>query len=242
MYAGEPSSARSAVDRAWETLRADAALSADEKRALEYILLEFETSMANAFGDDAALGAQFAISYPAIEALPPDGPLSDQVQAKVLLSLIGIGTRRGFVHATEEQLDGLLARIPEEFQTPNIWYYVVAWAFFHDNLKYLELALERQTVETTGWNDDYYWLRTNLMYQLVSGKASRLDLEKTLRSYRHPRHILDFRNLFLARCEAAGLMDSGLYALLTEREAELGELAGTRPGRVPTTARVVKHD
>lgn len=242
LYGGDQPRARDAIDQAWAALRADSELSADERRALEYILLEFELSMANAFLDDAAMGAQFAVTLAAVSDLAPAGPLSDQVQAKVLLSMIGIGTRRGFVKATEQELDGLLARIPEEFQTPNIWYYVVAWAFFNDNLRYLELALERQTVETTGWNDDYYWLRTNLMYQLASGKATRLDVEKTLHSYRHPRHILDFRNLFLERCERAGLLDEALYSLLESREAELANLDGTYPERVPKVVRAVKHD
>jgi hypothetical protein len=241
LYGADEPRARAALATAWDDWRDDAGLDADQQRALEYILLEFELSIVNAFYGDAGLGQQFAVTYPGIAGLPAAGPLSDRVQAKVLLSLIGIGTRRGFVAATEAEVEGLLARLAEEFRTPNIWYYVVAWAFHNDNLKLLEMAMERQTVETTGWNDDYYWLRTNLMYQLVSGKATQLDVEKTLKGYRHPRHILDFRNLFMARCEQAGLMSAELYALLEQREAELEALHGTRPAPKPKTVRIVKQ-
>jgi hypothetical protein len=233
---------RATLAQCREQLTADQALSADERRALEFTLAEYDIALVNAFYGDVELGEQFAQTQAQLEELPPLGPLSDRVLAKVQLALIGIGTRRGFIVVDAARLRGILARIPEEFRTPNIWYYVVAWAFPHDDLELLEQALEHQTVETTGWNDDYYWLRTNLMYQLVRGTAARLDIEKTIRGYRHPRHIADFRNLFLTRCESAGLMDSGLLALLEQREAELDPLQASSPERVPKTAHVVKLD
>jgi hypothetical protein len=242
LFAGDEAQARAALAVCWKQLPLADGLSADARRSLEYTLLEYELSIANRFHEDDAVGVQFRVTYPAIRDLPPAGPESDIVQAKTIVGLIGMGTRRGFIKASEAELDTLMSRIPEEFQTPNIWYYVVAWAFFNNSLKYLELAMERQTLETTGWLDDYYWMRTNLMYLLVSGRASRLDVEKTIKGYRHPLHISDFHSLFLARCEAAGLMDEELLALLEQREAELHALEGTTPPATPRTARVVKQD
>lgn len=241
LFEGREERARQALAACWAALPQAGGISDDARRSLEYALLEYELSICNSFHDAAVVAEQFSRSYPAIANLPPVGPESDIVQAKTIVGLIGVGTRRGFIKASEAEVEGLLARIPEEFQTPNVWYYLAAWAFFNNNLKYLELAMERQTLETTGWLDDYYWMRTNLMYLLVDGRASRLDVEKTIKGYRHPLHIRDFHNLFRARCEAAGLMDADLYALLAERERELEQLDGTAPPATPKTARIVKQ-
>jgi hypothetical protein len=98
--------------------------------------------------------------------------------------------------------------------------------------------MERQTVETTGWLDDYYWLRTNLMYLLVDGRATRLDIEKTLRGFNHPLQLQDFRILLRDRCAADGLMDDELEQLLEQRERELSGLHGTYPSATRRVARI----
>jgi hypothetical protein len=242
MFVEDEPRCRAGLEQAWAALRGDPDLTADERRALEYVLHNFEFQIVNRFYEDEEQGVQFAQSYPAIAGLPPAGPLSDSVQAKVQLGMLGAGVRRGFINMTEAEVDALMARIPDEHKTPNIWYYVVVWAFLADNLKYLELALEYQTVETTGWQDDYYWQRTNLMYQIVSGKVTKLDIEKTLRGYRHPHNIEDFRTIFLPRLEALGLMDDGLRALHRQRVAELEALRGERPHGNPKTVHLVKHE
>jgi hypothetical protein len=228
------------LEKVRQELAAAPELTADERRALEYVLLQFEYQIVNRFYEDEEQSRQFAITYPAMTGLPPVGPLSDGVKAKVLIGMLGVGVRRGFISMSEPEVDSLMERIPEEYKTPNIWYYVVVWAFITSNLKYLELAMERQTVETTGWIDDYYWQRTNLMYQLVSKRATKLDIEKTLKGYRHPHHIEDFRTIFLPRCEAMGLMDDELRELHRRRVEELEALRGKRPEGNPTTVHLVK--
>jgi hypothetical protein len=241
-YAEDEAAARASLAKAWDALLADDSLDDDSRRALEYVLLHYDYSLVDHFFEsDAASGEQFTKTYAAIAERPPLGPVSDVSQATYQVIMLGSGTRRGFIRLTEPEVDALWSRIPEPAQTPNLWYYIVAWAFFNNNLKYLELALAFQTVQTTGWNDDYFWLRTNLMYLLVDGRAERLDVEKTLKGYKHPRDLVDFRNLFLKRCEDAGLMDAGLYVLMQQRETDLAPLLGTIPNRNPTTTRVVKQ-
>lgn len=220
-------------------LAAEAQWSADERRCLDYLLLDYELSIADAFEPPDAIGPQFSATYVAITGLLPAGPQSNVVQARMLIDLIGAGTRRGYVTATQPEVDALLARIPEEYLTANVWYYITAWAFHYGYLSYLEQAMERQTVETTGWLDSYYWLRTNLMYLLLDGRAARLDVEKALTGYDHPLQLLDFRNVLLARCEAAGLMDDAMYELLARRETELAPLDATYPKLAPRTRRAV---
>ena len=241
LYHEDEAAARTKLAQAWDELRADEALSAEECRAMEYELLLFEHLIVNRFHDDATQAAQFAITYPAIHELEPNGPLAARFRAACLLCMLGLGVRRGFVSMTEAEVDELVAQVSEDYMASNIWYYVIVWAYLNNNIKYLELALAEQTVNATGWVDEYYWQRTNLMYQLVAGKASRLDVEKTISGYAHPHHIKDFRSLFLKRAEAAGLMDDELYALLDRREAELEEVRGTVPGMQPKTRRVVRQ-
>jgi hypothetical protein len=241
MLEGRLDDARAALAQCWELLTADQALTPDERRALEYQLHDYELGIADTVGS-YEVAPTYAKVHATVAALPPVGPLSDSVQAVLLVSLAGAGTRRGFVKLAEPELDALMARIPDEHKTPNIWYYVVAWAYYNENLKYLELALEYQTVGATGWLDEYYWLRTNLMYQLVTGKATRLDVEKTLKGYPHPGVFIDFRNLFLERCERAGLMDEELYALFESQAERLERLRGTSPTATPRTVRAVKQE
>lgn len=242
VYREDEAESRRLLAEKWELLRKDAALDPDGHRTLEYVLLNYEYSIVDHFFvSNEVSGKQHVATWAAMTALPPVGPQSDIAQAAYFVILLGSGTRRGFVSMEEAEVDALWQRIPEDAQTPNLWYYIVAWAYWHRNLKYLELALAHQTVTTTGWQDDYFWLRTNLMYLLVDGRATRLDIEKTIKGYTHPRDIADFRNLFLARCEEDGLMDSAMHALLEQREAELSELLGTLPQPTPTIMRTVKQ-
>jgi hypothetical protein len=240
LFAEDEARCRSELAQASAALQADRALSDDERRALEYLLLNFDYLIVNRFYEDAEQARAFAKTYPALCALPPAGPLSDRVQAIMVIGMLGMGVRRGFITMSEAEVDALVARVPPEFMTPNIWYYIVVWAYVTSNLKYLEQAFARQTVETTGWVDDYYWQRTNLMYLLVSRRATKLDVRKTLLGYRHPQHIQDFAAIFQPRCEAMGLMDDELRALHVERVAELNKLAGTWPAGNPKTVHVVK--
>lgn len=241
VYREDEAESRRLLAAAWDVLRSDSAIDPDGRRTLEYVLINYEYSLVDHFFvSNEASGKQHAATWAELLALPPAGPQSDIAQAACFVILLGSGTRRGFISLDEPEVDALWARILEEAQTPNLWYYIVAWAYWHRNLKYLELALAHQTVTTTGWQDDYFWLRTNLMYLLVDGRAARLDIEKTIKGYTHPRDITDFRNLFLARCEEAGIMDAELHALLAQREAELSELLGTLPEPTPKIARVVK--
>jgi hypothetical protein len=238
LYRDDEAAAKAALGQARLALVQEASLTPDEKRALEYELLLFDFFIHNSFHGDDEQAQQFEATYTGLLSHPPAGPLSESVQAVDLLSMLGMGARRGFIKMDEAGVDELVARVPPDHLTSNIWYYIAAWAYNELNLKYLELAYQRQMTETTGWVDDYYWMRTNLMYLLVAGRATRLDVEKTLLGYDHPRHIQDFERLFLGRCEEAGLMDDELRELHRRRVEELTPLQGTVPGMTPKTKRM----
>jgi hypothetical protein len=243
LYAEDLAATQSRLDSAWQALAAEppageTAMDADAQRALEYALLQFDFEVANQF-DAPAVGLVHQAVVKRLRATAPCGPLSDQVQAFVLLSMIGMGTRRRFIAAEAGEIDALLERIPDEIRTPNLYYYLVAWAFSHNSLRHLELAFTEQMTRTTGWQDDYYWQRTNLMYLLAAGRATLNDVRETIQRYAHPRQIVDFRNIFLARAEQAGLWNAELAALLAHREAELEARRGTLPETQPRTRRVL---
>jgi hypothetical protein len=241
-YSGTKEEVLGLLDVLWQRLRADVSIDADGQTSLTYCLSYYEYVIEDRFfTSDAVSGAKHAQVWAKLQELVPVGPQSTIVQAAYLVIMLGSGTRRGFVKLDEAAVDALWSRIPEEVQTSNLWYYLVAWAYFNNNVKYLEMALAHQTIQTTGWHDDYFWLRTNLMYLLVEGRAAPLDVAKTLRAYTHPNDFADFRNLFLARCEAAGIMTDELYALAAQREAELAGLEKTVPTGTPKIARVVKQ-
>src|SRR5690606_16029537 len=97
--------ARAALADCWAALRAENSLSADVRRSLDYVLLEYELSIVSAFQPPEAVRAQFAVTYRAISELAPAGPESGIVQTKILISLVGMGARREFIHLDASGMD-----------------------------------------------------------------------------------------------------------------------------------------
>jgi hypothetical protein len=241
-YSGTEAEVRALYAELWERLRGDESIDAEGQLVLSYCLTYYDCVLTDHHStDEAVCGKAIRGSWDRIAAMPPTGPHSDIAQAVYLIMLLGSGTRRGFIKLDEPEVDALWSRIPEEMLTSNLWFYLVAWAYYNDNVKYLEMALAHQTVQTTGWHDSYFWLRTNLMYLLVEKRATPLDVEKMLRAYTHPREFADFRNVLMPRCVAAGVMTEELHALAAQREAELAGLEKTVPTGTPKIARIVKQ-
>jgi hypothetical protein len=240
LYAGEMDRGRCILNEAREALRASD-LTADEKLTLEYEIAVHEMTAVNRLGTPEEYQTMFGQTRDFLQSHPPAGPLSDQAQALHLLRLLGAGYRRGYFSLEEDQVDALLARLSPEAFNNNLWYYLTAWAFHTGKLRFLEWAYGEQMVQTTGYLDDYFWLRTNLMYLLTAGRATKTDVLETIHRYPHPLYLSDFPNIFFPRLQQVGLLDAEVEGALEQRREELKELDGQPPAQEPRTRRLLRN-
>jgi hypothetical protein len=240
LYAGDLARGQAILDTARRAL-AESGLSPDERLTLDYEIAVTEMTALNRLGPPEEFPTVFGRTREFIQAHPPVGPLSDQAQALHLLRLLGAGYRRGFFSLEEDEVDALLARLSPEAYTNNLWYYLTAWAFHTGKLRFLEQAFGEQVVQTTGYLDDYFWLRTNLMYLLTAGRATKNDVLETIHRYPHPMYLSDFPNIFFPRLEQLGLLDAEVEGALEQRREELHDLDGQPPPQEPRTRRLLRN-
>ena len=240
LYAGDLAQGMAILDAAREAL-GTSELSADERLTLEYEIAVHEMTAMNRLGDTDEYKTVFDKTRQFLQSHPAVGPLSDQAQALHLLRLLGAGYRRGFFNLEEDEVDALLARLSPEAFNNNLWYYLTAWAFHTGKLRFLEWAYGEQMVQTTGYLDDYFWLRTNLMYLITAGRATKNDVLETIQRYPHPMYLSDFPNIFFPRLEQAGLLDAEVEGALEKRRIELQGLDGQPPTLEPRTRRLLRN-
>jgi hypothetical protein len=204
-------------------------LSADERTAIRYELLMDDYLVINYIRPEELQADAIRECFGKISALPPVGPLSDRTQAFQQLSLVGMGTRRRALNPGEADVDALLERVPEECRTNVLWYYISSWAFLNRRIKYLELAYVEQLTRPSGVSDAFYWLRTNLMYLLLSGRATRRDVLETIRSYDREIDMVDFDNFFRRPLQEIGMYDREVEEAIEKRRRELQEALSETP-------------
>lgn len=213
--------------------------NAEERQVLEMELLLHEMTVSNRLRSPEEYRECFRRTAQQIQATETLGPLAAQARAVHMLHLLGAGYRRGLFKLERSEVDELLAQIAPDCLTNHVWYYLCAWAFQTGQLDLLEQAFGEQLSATTGFLDDYFWLRTNLMYLLTAGRATREDVLTTIRLYPHPTYLSDFNNLFFPRLEKLGMLDGEIEAALDQRSAELQSLVGTAPQATARTRRIL---
>jgi hypothetical protein len=211
----------------------------DERLALEYEIAMHRLTAMNRLCSEEVYCDCFIQTVDLIRQ-EPAGPISLQAQAVHQIQLLGAGYRRGLFDLAPAQVDELLRRISPESMTNHVWYYLTAWAFHSGNLKYLERAFGEQMVLTTGYLDDYFWLRTNLMYLIADGRVAKNDVLETIQRYPHPMYLTDFELMFFPRLRPLGLVDEEVLGALANREAALRHLDGSTPQTAPRTRRFMR--
>jgi hypothetical protein len=213
--------------------------TAEERQTLEMELLLHELTACNRLKSEAEYRTFFEETAHRIMAVEPLGPLAAQARAVHLIHLLGAGYRRGLLDLDRATVDGLLEQIDPDCLTNHVWYYLCAWAFQTAQLDILERAYGEQLGNTTGFLDDFFWLRTNLMYLITAGRATKEDVLTTIKLYPHPTYLSDFNNLFFPRLSQLNMLDGEIEAALDRRRAELKPLAGTAPQPTSRTRRVL---
>ncbi|MEZ5339321.1 MAG: hypothetical protein R3F46_13810 [bacterium] len=123
----------------------------------------------------------------------------------------------------------LLSCIPPPLRPSLLWYHIGTIGYVTEHLPFVELAYQEQLVNATGWLDDRYWLRTNMMYLILTGRVQKRDVLETIRRYEHFQHIGDMKFLFFPKLEKLGLVDDEVLAAYEVRWQELQMLRRELP-------------
>lgn len=206
----------------------DSGAEADERQARQYVLTQLRFQAASNLLD--VEHRREALSTALIElAQPPAGPVSDLIQACCELIVRCIGDTREHLMLTAGEIDSLIARIPEADRDAEIWYYVSSWALEHDNPQYIRAAYETLVSRDSGYLTHDVWLRVNLAYLLLEGRAQERDVIETFKIYRHPNQMARFLEFYWPRIMATGLDTPEVRAALAAKQQELSASGASWP-------------
>ncbi|MCB1221041.1 MAG: hypothetical protein H7A35_00340 [Planctomycetales bacterium] len=128
-----------------------------------------------------------------------------------------------------DEVQVLLDCIPPPLRPSLLWYHLGTIGYVTDHLPFVELAYQEQLVNATGWLDDRYWLRTNMMYLILTKRVQKRDILETIRRYEHFQHIGDMKYLFFPKLEKLGMVDEDVVAAYNIRWQELQVLRKELP-------------
>lgn len=219
MYQGDRVLAERELEAAYTDL-ANSDLCADAHRATEYLLTDQRFALMRAFCPRAEQQAEFSRIIAEINTTPL-GPCSEVMQCIVLLQISIIGERLGFCELAPPRFHELLSGIPPADRSDMLWHYVATWAFSHWDAGAMAQAYEALVIKPTDFRDQYPYHRANLMYRLITGRATTRDVLAFLKRLEIVNEIYEFEKHILPRVRELGLVDDELAALIVETHQRL---------------------
>jgi hypothetical protein len=125
-------------------------------------------------------------------------------------------------------------------RTSELWHTVANWSYHRRDRNTLGQAFEFFTVNADGWLSDYTWQHVNCMYQLVSGKAKRIDVTELLKRVTLTPQMDNFNKHIWPMVIELGLADDDLEQTrqqLTERIERDGKHVPRKEARTKTAIR-----
>jgi hypothetical protein len=197
-------------------------ISADEALGLTLELSEWDYVIHRHFQlpDVASAGLRFEEMAQRL-AVEPLGEFSAIVLNYKQIVLRSYAYYRLMYAINIAEVQQLLDSIPAALRPSLLWYYLGTIGYVAEHLPFVELAYQEQLVHATGWLDDRYWLRTNMMYLILTGRVQKRDILETIRRYEHFQHIGDMKWLFMPKLEQLGILDEEIMVVYRQRWAEL---------------------
>jgi hypothetical protein len=238
LYSGRLDEANTLQIAAMHALEA-ATLPDDVVEALGYLLLFLHHNIRWVAQPEAWTSADY-LEVKQVFAQPAHTSFGDFERVKRLIYIR--------FRADQDQLDLLnhddLMMLLDELQgcyDDVIWFNVAGWAFNHRDLPLMERAYTESLTDPSPWMGQAKWLRVNLMYLLLAGRASPRDVEETIKSIAILPQLIEFEMLIWPRCIEAGLADANLTAMLEQRANDIRQAPPTPPGHEPRTKRVRRN-
>jgi len=153
--------------------------------------------------------------------------------------------RRVFYIRMHAHLDGLepfsgaelreqLAQLPPERLDDRDWHHIAGWAFALEDREMLTRAYEAMLTAPSEILGPAKWQRVNLMYLLMEGRATRRDVEESIKLLKIKPQLAEFQTTLWPACEKAGLVDDEIKQMLVARAEEI-ENSEADPRREPKT-------
>lgn len=234
MYLNDQTAARSALAAAALALE-ESALGSAEREALRLNWLYHRAQCDYVFaGSEEERRAAFEAGLEELSA-PAISALARAEQASMLLFLRVSMMRRGLRPFLLEEFEELFGRVPAELRHDYFWHVVSSWAFASRNLDYLAEAFAAISLQPPGEDAEAFWQRMNLMYQLLKGEASELDVEQYISRLRLHSMAQEFEKHIWPRIVEAGLGSARLEQAYRDRFAEMDSAGRQVPRPTPGT-------
>lgn len=219
LYREELDEARRLRREASVALEQDTQLPEDVAEALGYKLLFVHYNLewyppSDKWTPDNYRSAMELFGQPALTRF------GDLQRLRGLLVMHFHASRDRFEPLTHEMMMGYVDQL-QGYPDSEVWFYVAGWAFERGDLALLERAFEHELTDPARMMGHAKWQRINMMYQLVAGKAARIDVEQTVRSLEILPQLNEFNTVIWPRCVEAGITDDELETMLAERSAHI---------------------
>jgi hypothetical protein len=217
--AGDLDRARRAHCAAAATL--DAEPDPDARAAKAMRLAAAWVTVLRELGD--AAGSQAVLTgLVAAWAGPQPGPQSALVAPVTELMTRLYHDARGWLPLAEPEARALIAAVPEPARGGNYWHSVACWAFKHQRLDLLELALAHFSSAPPPRQQAWLYYSTRLMYRLREHVALPQDLADAVSAITSRPELQELERALLTECRHQGLVTPEMEALLRSKSAALG--------------------
>ncbi|MCB1221785.1 MAG: hypothetical protein H7A35_08015 [Planctomycetales bacterium] len=153
-------------------------------------------------------------------SIPSQSSIAEYARRLHLVAIRCICSDKAYEQPSKAELEELLAPLPDKLSI-RAWQEVALWAFRNNELEVLERAFEVFLINPPSLLGQARWQRVNLMYQLLSGKATRRDVYESLILLEIRPQLSEFRRNFWPKCVELGLVDNELEELLEQKSQQI---------------------
>jgi len=190
-------------------------LPAEKREILEFLLRWYAFAAAIQGQPDEVRQRRYDEAL-ALFARPAQTPGGEQQRRRLLAILRCTAHLHGCAELPKAELLALIRNLPELSSDEFLWHNIAGWAFATGDTEYLQRAYEVLLTHPSNLLGQAKWQRVNLLLLLHTKRATRADVEFTVRGMVVLPQILEFHRRIWPVCVAQGLVDAELEAQLDQ--------------------------
>ena len=228
IYRREEDKARAAADAARAAF--DTYPVPTDRAALLVLWPTLDFAVADAFAH--TLDDEFEAFVSDLQAtVEADGELADAAQALAQLILRCAGHLHEFQALSGDEVEALLARLPEGFMNHQCCMYLALWAFSIRDLDHVKLAYKYFLITPIEFMVDFSRQRLKVMVMLLEGRCDAKELARLIELVPNPLHATWLLEAVTPEAQAQGIWNDALAEQLAHKLADLTVNAPMVPPR-----------